>query len=494
MAIPFAECLVLVGIHSYLGLHVIRRQVIFVDLSLAQIAALGTTAGFLAGIHPHSTGAFLFSLSFTFIGAAIFALTRTKKRHVPQEAIIGLVYALAAALVILVIDRAPHGAEHIKEMMTTGNILLVKGSEVIKAAIAYAAIGVFHYIFRDKFLAITNNAEEAEAKGINVAFWDLLFYMSFGFVITISVNTAGLLLVFVFLVVPAVIGAAITDKFRNQLIIGWIMGTIVSMAGLTLSYWLDLPTGPAVVAFYGIVLLLVALSLYVIRAKNHIKALRNLALGILALGLVVLYFEGLKKVILSNHHWTHGEYSGVRMHGPHHKKLSATQEYDNMDMDAKAAALKHSKNILKLQKLFQASKTPDGKIAVAERAVKIDPKAGSKMLFQVLASNAPSGFRDMALQHLKKICHKKFDIDLLTADHAAQAAMIAKVRQCLTTLPASSNAATRTPSQPGGATNPNGAAAQPGMAVPAESSRPAARPIVPHHGGLHHLGHHGEPR
>ena len=145
----FFECLVLVGIHSYLGLHVIKRQVIFVDLALAQIAALGTTVAFLFGIMPKTTAAYGFSLGFTFIGAAIFSVSRFREGKIPQEAIIGLVYALAAAISILVMDKAPHGAEHIKEMLT-GNILWVKWSAIAKAAAVYSAVGIFHYILDRK--------------------------------------------------------------------------------------------------------------------------------------------------------------------------------------------------------------------------------------------------------------------------------------------------------------------------------------------------------
>ena len=148
MAPAFFECLILVGIHSYLGIHVIKRKVIFVDLALAQVAALGTTLGFLFGIMPGTTGAYWFSLGFAILGAAIFSLSRFRHEKIPQEAIIGLVYALAAAIAILVIDKAPHGAEHIKELLT-GSILWVKWKTIFHAALVYAGVGLFHFIFRE---------------------------------------------------------------------------------------------------------------------------------------------------------------------------------------------------------------------------------------------------------------------------------------------------------------------------------------------------------
>ena len=296
----FVECLVLIGMHSYLGIHVIKRKVIFVDLSLAQIAALGTTVAFLFGLPPQSTGSYLFSLAFTFIGAAVFSLTRFRSEKIPQEAIIGLVFALSAAVAILVVDKAPHGAEHIKEMMT-GNILWVKWKTIAKAAIIYTFIGIFHYVFRERFLLISNNPEEAYRRGWNIHWWDFLFYISFGMVITHSANTAGVLLVFVFLVVPAVATIMLTDKLWLQLVLGWSMGVVVSAIGLWVSYIADLPSGPTIVASYGVVLLVFSLVLYVVRASNYKMALAKLAMGFGVALLVAGIFYGMGKAFASQH-------------------------------------------------------------------------------------------------------------------------------------------------------------------------------------------------
>ena len=277
MAPAFFECLILVGIHSYLGLHVLRRKVIFVDLALAQIAALGTTVGFLFGIMPDAIGAYWFSLMFTFIGAGVFSISRIRHEKIPQEAVIGLTYAIAASVAILVIDKAPHGAEHIKEILT-GSILWVKWETIRNAAIIYSFVGIFHFIYRKQFILISENPDEAYKKGMNVRFWDFLFYVSFGVVITHSVGTAGVLLVFVFLVVPAITSMLITDVLWKQLIIGWTMGIVVSVLGLYLSYVADLPSGPTVVSFYGLMLIIVALYLYIYRAEMRKKAMIKVAL------------------------------------------------------------------------------------------------------------------------------------------------------------------------------------------------------------------------
>jgi zinc/manganese transport system permease protein len=255
----FVASLILTGIHAYLGVHVVERGVIFVDLSLAQIAALGLTVAYLAGYDVHtSAGAYLFSLGFTFVGAAIFAFTRAhRKTRIPQEAIIGIVYAVSAAVAILVMSKATQETEHLKEMLV-GNILSVTWYEIGKTAVLYGLIGVFHFVFRKRFLLISMNEPEAERQGLNVRFWDLLFYMSFGFVVTSSVAVAGVLLVFCFLIVPSVTAMLFTERLGVRLAIGWGMGAAVSGAGVALSFLLDLPTGATIVATFGAVLLLVA--------------------------------------------------------------------------------------------------------------------------------------------------------------------------------------------------------------------------------------------
>ncbi len=254
----FVASLILTGIHAYLGVHVVERGVIFVDLSLAQIAALGTTVAYLAGHDLHSGAAYLYSLGFTFLGAAIFAMTKVHRQtRIPQEAIIGIVYAVSAAVAILVMSKATQETEHLKEMLV-GNILSVSWKELAKTAVLYALVGIFHFIFRRRFLLISMNEPEAERLGWNVRFWDFLFYVSFGFVVTSSVAIAGVLLVFCFLIVPSVTAMLFSEKLGARLAIGWTMGAVVSAAGVTLSFTLDLPTGATIVATFGAALLLLA--------------------------------------------------------------------------------------------------------------------------------------------------------------------------------------------------------------------------------------------
>ena len=263
---PFIASLILTGIHAYLGVHVVERGVIFVDLSLAQIAALGTTIAVLYGIEPHSTTAYVVSLIFTFIGAAVFSTIRGRRARIPQEAIIGICYAVASAAAILAMSKSVEQTEHLKEMLV-GNILTVSWWEVEKTALLYGAIGLFHYIFRRKFLLISMDPEAAEAQGISTRFWDFVFYASFGFVVTSSVAIAGVLLVFCYLIVPSVGAMIYAEKIGTRLAIGWTMGTLVSALGVYLSLQIDLPTGATIVCTFAIVLILMALLRPLIRKK-----------------------------------------------------------------------------------------------------------------------------------------------------------------------------------------------------------------------------------
>lgn len=254
----FVAGLILTGIHAYLGVHVVERGVIFVDLSLAQIAALGTTIGYLLGFDLHSDAAWLCSLGFTLLGAALFAFTRPHRMtRIPQEAIIGIVYAVSAAAAILVMSKATQETEHLKEMLV-GNVLSVSWRELAKTAGLYALVGLFHWRFRDRFLLISMHEAEAVRRGWNVRGWDFLFYASFGFVVTSSVAIAGVLLVFCFLIVPSVAAMMFSERLSRRLAIGWTMGAAVSAAGVALSFVLDLPTGATIVATFGVALVLLA--------------------------------------------------------------------------------------------------------------------------------------------------------------------------------------------------------------------------------------------
>jgi zinc/manganese transport system permease protein len=256
----FLACLLLTGFLSYLGVHVLAREVIFVDIALAQIAALGTAVASYNGVEPHTAASWVWSLVFTFLGAALFALTRGVRKRVPQEAFIGITYAVAAASAILVAKFLPHGDEEIKEILI-GSLLTVTLPEVGVTAAIFAVLAVLHFVFRKRFLHLSFEHHDADDDGgWRAMLWDLLFYATFGVVITSSVQMAGVLLVFSFLIVPAVFSALFTKRLGVRLVMAWVLGAVVSALGLLGSFELDLPTGAAVVVTFGVALVLGAVA------------------------------------------------------------------------------------------------------------------------------------------------------------------------------------------------------------------------------------------
>src|SRR5262249_35564096 len=236
-----------------------ERGVIFVDLALAQIAALGATIAILVGMDPHGTAAYWMSLGFTFLGALIFSFVRSRHKRIPLEAFIGICYAVASAAAIIAMSKATGETEHLEDMLV-GNILAVSKHDVIKTAILYGGIGLFHFIFRRKFLAISMQHDAAENAGINVRLWDFLFYASFGFVVTSSVAIAGVLLVFCYLIVPSVGAMLFADRIGTRLAFGWTIDILVSALGCWISWRLDFPTGATIVCTFVAVLVLMALA------------------------------------------------------------------------------------------------------------------------------------------------------------------------------------------------------------------------------------------
>lgn len=255
LAAPLSACLLLVAILGYLGLHVLERKIIFVDLALAQIAATGAVVGFILGHEPGSVGSFLWSLAAASAGAALFSFTRLRREVVPQEAIIGIIYVVASAATLVVADRAPEGAEHVKELLA-GGIVWVTWTTILKDAIAFGAVGVVHALLHRRLLSISTDPEGAFAAGVRVRWWDFVFYLTFGLVITLAVEIAGVLMVFSFLVGPAIIALYASPRWQVRMAIAWGVGSLASALGLAASYLWDLPAGPAIVCTLGLLLVL----------------------------------------------------------------------------------------------------------------------------------------------------------------------------------------------------------------------------------------------
>ena len=269
LSLPFFRnaalaALVLAGSHAYLGFHVVRRGVLFVDLALAQMAALGVSLGLVLGGEHDGSGAYLLALGMTLVGAALFAWLRGRSRRVPLEAFIGIVFATAQALAFLLLERAPSGAEHLKETLV-GSLFTVDPKHVGFVAALYAVVGAIHWFLRRPFFEITQDPDGAERRGRRLFLWDFLFYATFGLVVTSAVQIAGVLLVFGFLVIPAVAGVMATDRTGVALAIGWTFGFSASVVGLLGSVQLDLPAAPAILVTLSAMLLVHGAALALLR-------------------------------------------------------------------------------------------------------------------------------------------------------------------------------------------------------------------------------------
>lgn len=252
MAAPAVVCLILGVILTYFGVHVLKREIIFVDLSLAQLAALGTTIAYVMGIDMDSAEAQAISLGFILMGAAFFTFTRTIQTKVPQEAVIGIVYVVGSSLAILVVNHSPHGAEHIKDALN-GSILWANWAEISKLLITTTIVSIVHWRYRHKFISISTDYRNSK---IHDPKWDFLFYFTLGLVIVTSVKMAGIFLIFTFLIVPAVCGALFFGSLRNQFCLGSMIAVLVAVGGLETSFVLDLPTGAVLVCSFGVTFLI----------------------------------------------------------------------------------------------------------------------------------------------------------------------------------------------------------------------------------------------
>jgi len=427
---PLAICLVYVGIHGYLGIHVLSRKVIFVDLAMAQVAALGATYAYVLGYdpsHPEDTTAvFLFSLSFTILAAAVFAVTRMRHEKVPQEAFIGIVYATATAIAVLVLAKAPHGGEQLQHMLA-GNIILVTQDKVIRTAVMYSCVGLFHWIFRRRFFLISLDPERAVAEGVAVRWWDFLFYASFGVVITSSVAVAGVLLVFTYLVVPSTIAVLFAQSVRARITVGWILGVIVSILGLVVSYYADFPPGPSVVSAFAVALAVAGIAHYLFHSPRPGVSLLKLAGGVGGAALLVFGSTFLAKS--EEHHAHQGDefqrLVTVLHEGDEAQKIEAIRHLERMNdphavaeflrlLQAKpsdriterlAEALARLGNPSAVSALIAAAQADiDGflKITIAQALLDLRSPEGFRILIEVLASEESEVPRAKAAKILRE--------------------------------------------------------------------------------------------
>ena len=246
---PLAACILLILIHAYFGIHILERGIIFVDLSLAQFIGVGIACSFL--FSHDGVMKYVFSVCFAVLGALILAFSRRIAKYTNIEAFIGVLYIFSLGIGMLILDHTPHGTEEFKTILN-GNIIWTSGENVFYTFIIYAVIGIFHLIFRKKFFSLSSNGDGSY-------FWEFLFFLSFAIVLVKSVQMAGILQVFAFLIIPALIGKLFTKKPLKVLIGGWLLGFLSSSFGLFASYKWDLPTAPLIVASLSILYFLMLL-------------------------------------------------------------------------------------------------------------------------------------------------------------------------------------------------------------------------------------------
>src|SRR4051812_37643442 len=260
---PSLACILLPWLLVYLGLHVVQRGIIFIDIAMAQMASLGICLGVLLGYEPESMLSYALGLGVTLLGAAIFSVSAKRSSQVPQEAVIGIAYVVAAAAAVLLLSRSAHGNEEIRNMLV-GDITVVSAAEVWKCFAVFVGVGVIHFLLRKKFLLVSFNRDEAYAHGWNVRWWDFLFYATFGIVVTIFVRVAGVLLVFSYLIVPAVCAVMLARSTTTRLLFGWLISLVGGIGGLFLSFYWDFPSGAAIVCTFGGLLILVAITMSIL--------------------------------------------------------------------------------------------------------------------------------------------------------------------------------------------------------------------------------------
>ena len=440
MLAPLLACFILSATHVYMGIHVVARKVIFVDLALAQIAALGATYATTLGYDAHEAGdalvVALFSLLFTFAGAALFSIARMRKERVPQEAFIGIVYAAASAAAVLILSKSPTGGEELKHMLV-GDILLVSVPTIVSDTILYALLAVVHIAFRNKFLAISQDAEGAQASGINIRLWDLLFYTTFGVMVTRSVAIAGVLLVFSYLIIPAVIAQMWSDTIKGRLIIGWAIALSASLSGILWSFASDYPTGPAVVITLAAFLVVSGALYSIIQSAAPARAALNVAV-LLAVG--VVFFGTLstfRKTVdadsltasspvdkllqeLKNDQIANQLDAISQLETMEDKRivpglvdlLGRTDSDQVVENIAEALAEKRDPQAAPaLRAALQKDYDPFLKLTLAQALVKIKDKAGYEALLNMLQGDDPVLLRSQAYEVLKSESQQDFGYD-----------------------------------------------------------------------------------
>jgi len=404
LGLPFLTCLTMIAILSYLGIHVLMREVIFIDIALAQIAVVGAITAHLAfAAHGDSALGYMCAFGLTLLASAFYSFVRKRIVQIPLEAIIGVSYAIAAAAAMFLVGVAPGGHIHVQQMLS-GSILWTTWSDVIWCALVFSAVGFCFYLLRKPFKMISDNYEIAQREGIKVVWWDFLFYTLLGTVITLAVRIGGVVLVFAFLIIPAAISALFSSRWGVRLLIAWAIGGIATIMGLLFAMYLDFSVGPAVALFLGIALIVGGLS----RVVNMAFTIAIIVIIFAAFG-VICFLSGPSETLkAAPEHaldFVSVETQGYSDSHYHHH----FSEEDMISSDR----LGEIKDVQKLERLFKNA--PDAEIgsSIVCRVLELEPAVGVRLSLDFLSADPPLFFRQLVVDKLEDVADEATGFDVM---------------------------------------------------------------------------------
>lgn len=423
--LPFLACLVMLAILCYIGIHVLKREVIFIDIALAQIAAVGAIAAHVIfHIHGHSVYAHALSLGSTLVAAAFFAIVRRRVEQIPLEAVIGVSYAVSAAAALFLVGVAPGGHVHVQEMLA-GSILWATWSDVLWSTLVFAAVGVCFYLFRKPFRTISDNYEEAVASGYNTLAWDFLFYALVGVVITTAVRTAGVVVVFTFLIIPATLSAVFTSGWAGRLTVACIAGAVSAVLGLFFAERYDFSVGPAIALFLSAGLIVIGL-LRLARVARIVTAAVWLVIAVALGGWFTAGsiargsgsaggFGDAPSASAVTHSHVHGDDLA------HAQEEEVEAENDQFDPDRIASL----SDVGLLESLYARATDADERCRIACRMLEVDVASGGRMTIAFLSEDPPLLFRVTVVDKLEEVVGRvvEYDIEQPFAAPSNQAAV-----------------------------------------------------------------------
>ncbi len=387
LALPLLACLAMVGILGYLGLHVVKREIIFIDIALAQVAVVGAIVAHVAfGAHGHGLRSHACSLAVVLLASAFYAATRKHLRQIPLEAVIGVSYAIATAAALFLVGVAPGGHVHVQHMLA-GSLLWVTGTDLLWCLGVFAAAGACFGLLRKRFARLSEDYDGAAAAGVNVLAWDFLFYSLAGIAITLAVRICGVVLVFCFLIIPAVISALFSKRPGVRLAVAWGAGAAASLLGLIFAERLDFSMGPAIAALLGATLVLAA----VVRRCRRLTGTAVIVAGLVAYGLA-LAAGGARR-----------DGAGGPRSAPPAPGARAPAPRGPSPQEGPAGRpplserLAGTTDVAALKRIFQSASTPGDRVRVIERACALSHDEALKLAVGFLREDPPLFFRQQVV-------------------------------------------------------------------------------------------------